>query len=315
MLTRYIGHRLLIALPVLVIVSVLVFSLLHAVPGDPAAVMAGDSATPEQVETVRKALHLDQPLYQQFGSWYASVLRGDLGNSLSLGQSVTAAIGERLPVTLSLAVYALLMSVPLGLIAGVIAAYWRGTWVDTLVMSTAMLGVSIPNFWLGLLTIFLFAVHLGWLPAGQYVPLHESITGWIASLTLPAFCLTAFQIGFLIRITRSSMLEVLSQDYIRTARAKGLTELRTVFKHAMRNVMIPVVTVIGLMLNVMISGAVVVEQAFTLPGIGTLIVNGVLSRDYPLIQGALLVIASLFLLINLVVDLLYMYFDPRVGHV
>jgi len=161
----------------------------------------------------------------------------------------------------------------------------------------------------------LFAVHLGWLPAGQYVSPHTSVIGWIASLTLPAVCLTAFQIGFLVRITRSAMLEVLNQDYIRTARAKGLTELRTVIKHAMRNVMIPVVTVIGLMLNVMISGAVVVEQAFTLPGIGTLVVNGVLSRDYPLIQGTLLVVAALFLLINLIVDLLYTYFDPRVGHV
>jgi len=315
MIARYIGHRLLIALPVLLVVSVLVFSLLHAVPGDPAAVMAGDSATPEQVEIVRKALHLDQPLYQQFISWYVNVFQGDLGNSISLQESVAAAIGERLPVTLSLAAYALLLSVPLGLLAGAVAAYRRGTWIDTLVMSSALLGVSIPNFWLGLLTIFLFAVHLGWLPAGQYVSPHTSVIGWIASLTLPAICLTAFQIGFLVRITRSAMLEVLNQDYIRTARAKGLTELRTVMKHAMGNVMIPVVTVIGLMLNVMISGAVVVEQAFTLPGIGTLVVNGVLSRDYPLIQGTLLVVAALFLLINLIVDVLYTYFDPRVSHV
>jgi peptide/nickel transport system permease protein len=315
MTARYIGHRLLSVLPVLLLVSVLVFSLLHAVPGDPAAVMAGDSATPEQVEAVRKSLHLDQPLYQQFISWYVNVFEGDLGKSISLQQSVATAIGERLPVTLALATYALLLSVPLGLLAGAAAAYWRGTWIDTIVMSGALLGVSIPNFWLGLLTIFLFAVHLGWLPAGQYVSPHTSVVGWLASLTLPAFCLTAYQIGFLVRITRSAMLEVLNQDYIRTARAKGLTEVRTVLKHAMSNVMIPVVTVVGLMLNVMISGAVVVEQAFTLPGIGTLVVNGVLSRDYPLIQGTLLVIASMFLLINLIVDVLYTYFDPRVGHV
>ena len=315
MLARYIGWRLLSALPVLLIVSVLVFSLIHLVPGDPAAVMAGDSASAEQVEAVRKELHLDQPLPVQFIHWYEDLLRGNLGKSISLQQSVVAAIGDHLPITAALALYGMLLSVPLGLLAGAAAAYWRGTWIDNLVMVTALLGVSIPNFWLGLLMIILFAVHLGWLPAGQYVSPFDSITGWIASLTLPALCLTAFQISFLVRITRSSMLEVLNQDYIRTARAKGLTELRVVLKHAMRNVMIPVVTVIGLMLNVMISGAVIVEQAFTLPGLGTLVVNGVLSRDYPLIQGTLLVIAIIFLLLNLLVDILYSYLDPRVTNV
>jgi peptide/nickel transport system permease protein len=314
MTAQYIGKRLLSALPVLLIVSLIAFFLLHLVPGDPAAVIAGDSASPEQIDAIRAQLHLDQPLYVQLLRWFAGVLHGDLGDSISLQQSVLSSIGESLPVTLALAAYAMLLSVPIGLLAGAAAAYWRGTWIDTLIMTSAMVGVSIPNFWLGLLTIILFAVHLGWLPAGQYVSPHVSISGWIACLTLPAFCLAAFQVGFLVRITRSAMLEVLNQDYIRTARAKGISEIRTVLKHAMRNVMIPVVTTIGLILNVMISGAVVVEQTFTLPGLGTLVVNGVLSRDYPLIQGALLVIAAIFLLINLTVDLLYTYLDPRVGH-
>jgi peptide/nickel transport system permease protein len=299
----------------MLIVSVLVFSLLHLVPGDPAAVMAGDTATPEQVETVRKALHLDQPLHLQFLNWYGDLAHGNLGRSISLHQSVASAILERFPITAALALFAMLLSVPIGLLAGAAAAYWRGTWIDNLVMTTAVLGVAVPNFWLGLLSILLFAVHLGWLPAGQYVSPSVSIVGWLASLTLPALCLTAYQVGFLVRITRSAMLEVLNQDYIRTARAKGLSELRTVLKHAMRNAMIPVVTVIGLMLNVMISGAVIVEQAFTLPGLGTLVVNGVLSRDYPLIQGTLLGIAGLFLVINLIIDVLYTYLDPRMKHV
>jgi peptide/nickel transport system permease protein len=313
-MTRYIGWRLLSAIPVLLIVSLLVFLLLHLVPGDPAAVIAGDSASADQIQAIRAQLHLDQSLPSQLFHWYENVLMGNLGDSISLQENVVTAIADHLPVTLWLAAYALLLSIPLGLLAGAAAAYWRGTWIDTLVMGGALLGVSIPNFWLGLLSIILFAAHLGWLPAGQYVSPYDSVSGWVASLTLPAICLTAFQIGFLVRITRSSMLEVLTQDYIRTARAKGLSELRTVLKHGMLNVMIPVVTVIGLILNVMISGAVVVEQVFTLPGIGSLIVNGVLSRDYPLVQGTLLVVAAIFLLINLIVDLLYSYLDPRVAY-
>jgi peptide/nickel transport system permease protein len=309
---KYIRRRLLSAIPVLLAVSLLAFTLLHIVPGDPAAVIAGDGASVEQVAVVRKALHLDQPLSTQLITWYDHLLMGDLGDSLSLQQTVAAAIGQHLPVTLALAVYGLLLSVPIGLAAGAAAAYWRGTWIDSVIMGVALLGVSVPNFWLGLLGILLFGVRLGWLPAGQYITPQESISGWIASLTLPALCLMAFQVGLLVRITRSTMLEALRQDYIRTARAKGLTEVRTVLKHALRNVMIPVITVIGIILSVMISGAVVVEQVFTIPGIGSLVVNGVLSRDYPLIQGALLVVGALFLLINLVVDVLYTYLDPRV---
>jgi peptide/nickel transport system permease protein len=310
---RYVGRRLLSAIPVLVLVSLVAFLLLHMVPGDPAAVIAGEGASDEQIAVIRAALHLNQPLHLQLLAWYRNLLTGNLGDSISLQQTVAAAIGQHLPVTAALAAYGLLLSVPIGLAAGATAAYWRGSPIDHVLVGGSLLGVSIPNFWLGLLAILLFGVKLGWLPAGQYIPPHESISGWIASLTLPALCLTAFQVSLLVRITRSTMLEVLNQDYIRTARAKGLSEFTTVLKHALRNVMIPVITVIGIMLNVMISGAVVVEQVFTIPGIGSLVVNGVLSRDYPLIQGTLLVVAAVFLLINLVVDLLYTYLDPRVA--
>ena len=228
-----------------------------------------------------------------------------------LGRSVLQAIQERLPTTLLLTAYSIVITMPLGIAAGLVAAYRHNTWVDTAVMSVALLGVSVPSFWLSIMGILVFSVMLGWLPSSGYVPPSEGILACLQSLTLPAVSLAVFQIGLLARMTRATTLEVLRQDFIRTARAKGVAEWKTVAKHALSNVMIPVVTVIGLLVNVAIAGAVVIEQIFVLPGVGQLVVQGILRRDYPVIQGSILAVALLLVLINLIVDLLYAYLDPR----
>lgn len=293
---RYIIGRVGAAIPVVLLVTLIAFFIMQLVPGDPAAVIAGSNATQEEIELVRQQLGLDQPVLQRLLAWYAALLRGDLGQSILLQRSVASAILERLPVTLSLTAYALVLTIVFGVGAGVLAAVNRGTWVDQLCMAGALLGVSLPNFWLGLMLIFSFAAGLGWFRA----------------LTLPAFALALLQMGLLARITRSSMLEVLQQEYVRTAKAKGLPPLVVVGKHALRNVVVPVVTVIGIITSHMVSGSVVIETVFSLPGLGRLIIQGILRRDYPVIQGGLLVTAAAFVLINLLVDLLYSRLDPRI---
>ncbi len=244
--------------------------------------------------------------------WLWNVLHFDLGMSYMLGRSVAQAIAERFPVTLLLTLYSLVLTVPLGILAGLIAAYHHNRWADTAMMTVALLGVSLPTFWLSITAILLFSTHLGWLPSGGYVPLSESVVGCLRSLTLPALALAVFQIGLLARMTRATTLEVLRQDYIRTARAKGASERSVVGKHALANVLIPVVTVIGIIINVALSGTVVIEEIFSLPGIGRLVVQAILRRDYPVIQGALLAVALLMVTVNLLIDLLYAYLDPRV---
>lgn len=311
-MARYALKRLVQMVPLLLLVSLVSFGLIKLVPGDPAVVIGGPGATPDMIEQIRKNLGLDQPLHVQIGTFYLNLARGDLGRSLLLGQPVTSAILERAPVTLWLSAYALVLTIAFGLLTGIVAALRHNTWVDQVVSILALAGVSIPNFWLGLMLIVLFAVHLGWLPTGGYAdPLRDPV-GFFRFATLPAVSLAFLQIGLLTRITRATMLEVLKQDYIRTARAKGLPERVVVMKHALANVMIPVVTIIGLILSVLVSGSIIVETIFDVPGIGSLLGNAILRRDYPMIQGGLLFVAAALMLLNLLVDMLYAWCDPRV---
>jgi peptide/nickel transport system permease protein len=309
---RGVALRLLQAIPVVGIFAVLVFALLHLLPGDPAVAIAGSEATPEAIERIRQQLGLDRPLLEQLAAWLGHLVQGDFGKSLILNQSVLSAVAERLPVTLSLALLSLTITLPTGISLGVLAAYWRNSWLDSVVMVIALVGVSLPSFWLGILSVIFFSVTLGWLPAAGYTPISQGLWPWVSALIQPAVVLALFQIGFLARITRSAMLDVLDQDFIRTARAKGVDEWTTISKHAFRNTLIPVVTVGGIILSLLIGGSVVVEQVFALPGIGRLIVQGILARDYPLVQGTMLIFGFSFVLINILVDIVYMLVDPRV---
>jgi peptide/nickel transport system permease protein len=313
-MTRYIINRLLISSPVLFLISLIAFSLMQLVPGDPAILIAGLQATPEDVQRVREQLGLDRPFYIQLLSYYANLFQGNLGSSLLLGRDVLDVTLERLPVSLSIALYALILTVSVGLFSGIIAALHQNTWADQAVMTVALIGVSLPNFWLALMLIVLFAVQLGWLPSGGYVDFRVDFIGWLRAATLPAVSLAMLQMGLLARITRSTMLEVLRQDYIRTARAKGLPNYLVVGKHALKNVMIPVITVLGIVFSLLLSGSVVIETIFSIPGMGSLLGSSILRRDYPVIQGGLLFVATMLLLLNLLVDVLYAYFDPRVRY-
>jgi peptide/nickel transport system permease protein len=311
---RLIAIRVLQAVPVILIVSVLAFLLMSLLPGDPAVVIAGDQASPEAIEKVRRSLGLDRPFLEQIGLWFLQLAQGNFGASLMLNQSVVSAMGERLPVTMSLAGLSLAFTLPVGIFAGSIAAYYRQTWIDSVVMVVALLGVSIPAFWIAILAVILFSVMLGWMPSSGFVPLAQDPLSWFRSLVMPAAMLSLFQIGFLARMTRSAMLDVLSQDFIRTARSKGLSEWSTVGKHAFRNALIMVITAMGILISTAIGGSVVIEQVFALPGIGRLVVQGILARDYPLVQGVMLIYGFAFVAINLMVDVLYTVADPRVRY-
>jgi peptide/nickel transport system permease protein len=313
-MTGIIVSRLLSALPILLIVSLITFAMIHLIPGDPAAAIAGLSATPEQIANIRHDLGLDQPLATQFVRWYANLLHGDLGRSLLLGQPVLEATLFRLPVTIGLSLYALVITLVIGLVTGVLAALRQNTWIDQAAMMFAMIGISLPNFYLGLLMIILFAVDLGWLPSGGYVSLWDNPLGWLAGMTMPAVSLALLLAGLLARITRSTMLEVLRQDYIRTARAKGLPRRLVVVKHALSNALIPIVTVIGIIVSLLISGSVVTETLFSIPGVGQLLTQAVLNRDYPMVQGGLLIVTALLVLVNIGVDVIYAFLDPRVRY-
>ncbi len=311
---RRVVWRLLQSVPVILLVALLAFLLLHLLPGDPAVIIAGDQASPDAIAAVRRQLGLDQPLLHQLLLWLGHLVHGDLGQSLLLNQSVLSAVTERLPVTASLTALSLVMTVPLGILLGGVAACFRGTWIDTLVMLLALLGVSVPSFWLAILTVILFSVTLGWLPSAGYVPLSAGVWPWLTSLIAPALVLSLFQIGFLARMTRSAMLDVLDADYIRTARAKGLGPWRTVAKHAFRNTLIPVITATGIILSLLIGGSIVVEQVFALPGIGRLVVQAILARDYPVVQGTMLLFGFAFVAINVLIDVIYTLVDPRVRY-
>ena len=309
---RFILRRLLASIPVLMLVSLITFGLLWLVPGDPASMFLDAGATAEALDRVRREMGLDQPFLVRMGQWYARLLQGDLGQSLLLNRSVVGAILERLPVTLSLTALAFVVSVLLGVLAGVVAAVRHGRLADQGMMTLALIGLSIPEFWLGLVLIWLIAVLVPIFPAGDYVAFATDPWQWARHIALPTFSLACVQMGFVARMTRSSMLEVLGQDFIRTARAKGLPEAYVVVRHGLHNAMVPIVTVMGIMVGALLGGAVVTEQVFSIPGLGRLIIGAVLSRDFPVIQGGLLFLALIYLAVNLVVDLLYAAIDPRV---
>jgi len=309
---RFIVRRLLASIPVLFLVSLITFGLLWLVPGDPASVFLDASASAEALTRVRHELGLDRPFLLRMGDWYLRLLQGDLGTSLLLNRSVTSAIFERLPVTLSLTALAFVISVLIGVAAGVLAAVRHGGAADQGMMTLALLGLSIPEFWLGLVLIWLVAVMLPIFPAGDYVPFMQNPWQWARHIALPTFTLACVQMGFVARMTRSSMLEVLGQDFVRTARAKGLPEHYIIVRHGLVNAMVPIVTVMGIMVGALLGGAVVTEQVFSIPGLGRLIIGAVLSRDFPVIQGGLLFLALIYLGVNIAVDLLYAVVDPRV---
>lgn len=311
---RVVVRGLIGAVPVLFLVSLITFGLMRFIPGDPSAAIAGMSATTQQIEAIRKDLGLDQPILTQMVRWYAGLLRGDLGRSILLGKDVVGATMERLPITLALSAYALVLTLVFGLVFGIVAALRRNSWVDQAAMMFSMLGISVPNFFLGLLMIILFSVHLGWLPTGGYVPFTQDPWQWFRTSTMPAISLAMLQMGLLARITRSTMLEVLRQDYVRTARAKGLPERTVVLKHALANALIPITTVVGIIISLLVSGAVVTETLFSIPGMGQLLTSAVLNRDYPMVQGGLLMVTAFLVLINIAVDVCYALLDPRVRY-
>ena len=309
---RFLIRRFAGAAVVLLLVSLMTFAMLWLVPGDPASAFLDASATPEQVARLRVALGLDKPLPLQMADWYGRVLRGDLGQSILLNRSVAAALVERLPVTLSLAGFALAFAVVFGIAAGTVAAVNHDRWPDQAVMTIALIGLSTPEFWLGLVLILVCAVQLGWLPTGGFVPLFESPTGWLRTILLPALTIGLVQVGFIARMTRASMLEALGQDFVRTADAKGLSRFDVVVRHGLPNALIPILTVIGIVAGALLGGTVFIEQVFSIPGIGRLIIGAIAARDFPVMQGGLLFLAVIYLAVNLTVDILYAVVDPRV---
>ena len=301
----YVGRRLLAVVPVLFGVTLAVFSMLFLVPGDPVKIMLAEFVTtPEQIAQMRAQLHLDEPVLQQYGRFVGNALRGDLGMSIRSRRPVAAEIGENLGSTGQLALASMVVAIALGVPLGLIAALGRNSWLDVAAMGVALLGVAMPSFWLGFLLIFVFSLHLGWLPATG--------GGDLPHLVMPAIALGTIAAAIIARLTRSSMLEVLGQDYVRTARAKGLGGFAVVVRHALRNALIPVVTVFGLQFGNLLAGAVIVETVFSRPGLGRLIVGAILSKDFPLVQGTVLFVATAYVLINVVVDVAYAYVDPRI---
>jgi len=303
---QYVIKRLLSTIPVLIGISLLLFFMLRMLPGDPAQVLAGLMATPDEVELIRHQLGLDRPIHVQYAFFLGRLARFDLGRSARTQNPVTEEIWARLPNTMMLAVVAITLACLFGIPAGIISAVRPYTWLDYVVTSTAIFGISMPVFWLGLMLVVVFGVWLQWLPAGG--------TGTWRHVILPSFTLAAFVVAFIARMTRSSMIEVLSQDYTTTARSKGLKEQVVVIKHALKNALIPIITVVGLQFGMLLGGAVLTETVFAWPGVGRLIVDSILARDYPVIQGAILVFGLLYILVNLVVDLLYAYVDPRIRY-
>ncbi|MGE5581310.1 MAG: ABC transporter permease [Bacillota bacterium] len=311
----YIIRRLLMVIPILIVVSLLTFLLIYLVPGDPAIIMAGMQAPDYVVNQIRDEMGLNRPFLDRMVDWYKELFfKGNLGYSYFLRRSVTDAILERLPVTLTLAGLSTLFAMLLGIPLGVLAALKQNKLVDQLVSILALLGLSVPGFWLGLLLIMFFAVGLGWFPPGGYVPLTKDFLGGLRSIALPVFSLGFIITAQIARMTRSSMIDVMRNDYIRTARAKGVKEIWVTFRHALKNSIIPVLTVIGTLFGVLMGGTVTTEIVFTLPGIGRLAAESILKRDYPVIQGLLLTIAFVFVIVNLIVDILYAYFDPRIRY-
>jgi peptide/nickel transport system permease protein len=306
------ARRLAFTIPMLVVVSFCVFSLIVLVPGDPAVALAGENPDPEQIAAVRERLGLDDPFLLQFWHWFADAVRGDLGQSLFSSQPVAEAVLGRLPVTLSLAGLSLAFALVIGVAVGVVAGMRPGSWVDRVATFAASLGVAVPYFWVGMLLVLLLAINLTIFPAVGYTPITENPLSWFVHLALPAAALGLAPAAVIARQTRAAVSGVLQEDYVRTATAKGLPPARVVGKHALKNAAVPVVTAFGLEASRLIGGTVVIEQLFALPGLGSLAYSSVFARDFPMVQGVLLVVAAMVLLINLIVDLSYGYFNPRI---
>jgi len=310
----YIIQRILASIPVMGFVALFVFLLLRLTPGDPAAIIAGDTATPEQLEAIRDSLGLNDPLFVQFFSWIADLLRGDFGTSIISQKPVMELIAARMEPTISLALTTIVLSVVIAVPLGVIAAWKHGTLIDRFVMLLSVLGFSIPVFVIGYLMIAFFSMELKWFPVQGFKPIGDGIGPFLSRIALPTFTLTLLYIALIARITRTSMLEILGDDYIRTARAKGLPESRVLMRHALRNCSVPIITVIGIGFALIISGVVVTESVFNLPGLGRLTVDAVLARDYPVIQAVILLASLIYVVINLLIDIAYVLLDPRIRY-
>jgi peptide/nickel transport system permease protein len=310
----FVARRVLAVVPVLFVVAVIVFAILRAVPGDPAAVIAGDSATPEQVAALREKLGLEKPVVTQFVIWLGGVLRGDLGESYFFRKPVAELIAQRLEPTLALGLAALSIAVSVAVPLGVVAAFRQGTWIDRAVMGLSVAGFSMPVFVLGYLLVWIFSVQLEWLPVQGYARIADGVGPFLERLLLPAVTLALVYVALVARITRTSVLEVLNEDYVRTARAKGLHERDVLTRHALRNAAVPILTVVGIGLAVLIGGAVVTESVFAIPGLGRLTVEAVLSRDFPVIQALILLFATGYVFVNLAIDIGYAVLDPRIRY-
>jgi peptide/nickel transport system permease protein len=308
----FLVHRGVVSLVTLLVISLIVFTGVRLIPGDPARVMAGTEADDAGLQEIREKYGLTEPVPVQYVKWLALALRGDLGESIRTREPVARTVASKLPITMELAGLSILVALSIAIPAGVFAAVRRNTAWDVAVSSLSLCGVSIPNFWLGIMLILLVSVRLGWLPASGFVPVAQSLLGNLSRMLMPAVVLGSGLAAVLMRQTRNSMIEVLSADYVRTARAKGLAQRAVVFRHAIRNGLIPVVTILGLQMGALMGGAVVTEQIFVVPGFGRLVVEAVFTRDYPLVQGVVLITASAYVLINLLVDVSYSLLNPRI---
>ena len=313
-MVSYILRRLLATIPVMLIVAVLVFMMLRLTPGDPAAIIAGDTATTEQVTLIRERLGLDRPIWSQFFLWIGNLLRGDFGESFFFKKTVAELIADRLEPTLALSLFTIVLAVMIAVPLGILAAYKQGSLIDRTVMGFSVMGFSVPVFVIGYILIYIFAIKLNWLPVQGYQRISAGLGGFLQRLILPSMTLSVIYVALIARMTRTSVLEVLGEDYIRTARAKGLSHFQVLTRHALGNAAVPIITVIGLGIAVLIGGVVVTESVFTIPGLGRLTVDAVLARDYPTIQAVILLFSLVYVLINLAVDIAYTVFDPRIRY-
>ena len=310
----YIAKRLLATIPVMAVVAIFVFAMLRLTPGDPASIIAGAAATTQDVEAIRARLGLDRPLLAQFFVWLGNMASGDFGESFFFKKQVAELVADRIEPTLMLSLTTMILSIAIAVPLGVIAAYRQGTWIDRIVMGFSVLGFSVPVFVIGYALIYVFAIELNWLPVQGYQRLAEGVVGCLVRLILPSITLSVIYIALIARITRTSVLEVLGEDYIRTARAKGLTNYTVLMRHALRNAAVPIVTVVGIGIALLIGGVVVTESVFSIPGLGRLTVDAVLARDYPTVQAVILLFSFVYVLVNLLIDLAYTGLDPRIRY-
>ncbi len=310
----YIGRRLLLIIPTILVVAIFTFGLLQITPGDPAALLAGEEETAEDIEKIRRSLGLDKPVSQQFVEWIGKLARGDLGTSIRSGKPVTGIIIGRLEPTIALTILTEIVAISVAIPLGVLAAWKSNTWIDRTVMGFSVLGFSIPVFWLGFLLIWVFALTLQWLPAGGYERIFNGFWPFAERMILPTVSAALVIMALVARITRASVIEVLQEDYVRTARAKGLGERLVLWRHTLKNASLPIVTIIGLGFAALLTGVVVVEVVFAVPGLGRLLQDAIKARDYPIIQGLIIFLSAIYILVNLAVDVIYAYLDPRIRY-